>query len=105
MDINPFAVEAAKSNARRNGAADRKEFVQSNLFESVKGRFDLIIFDPLFRWFTPRDLREMSYADGNFKTMTTFFENVKNYLSEKGRILIFYGDSGDLNYFLSLVEK
>ena len=89
----------------RNGVADRIEFIQSNPFESVKRRFDLIIFDPPFRWITPRDLREMSYADENVKTMTAFFGSVKDYLTEKGRILIFYGDSGDLNYFLSLVEQ
>ena len=88
VDINPFAVDAGKSNPRRNGVADRIEFIQSNLFESVKGWFDLIIFDPPFRWFTPRDLREMSFADENFESMNAFFENVKNYLSEKGRILI-----------------
>ncbi len=49
VDINPFAVEAGKNNAKRNGVADRIEFIESNLFQNVKGRFDLIIFDPPFR--------------------------------------------------------
>ncbi|MDA8143994.1 MAG: hypothetical protein M0T81_08435 [Thermoplasmatales archaeon] len=47
----------------------------------------------------------MSVADENFKSMTALFEIVKNHLTEKGRTLIFYGDSGGLNYFLSLMEK
>ena len=105
VDINPFSVESGKSNAKRNGVADRISFAQSDLFQNVSGKFDLIIFDPPFRWFAPRDLREMAVADENFRTMTAFFEQVKDYLAEHGRILIFYGDSGDLNYFISLIEK
>ena len=105
VDINPFSIESGISNAKRNGVADRIRFAQSDLFQNVKGKFDLIIFDPPFRWFAPRDLREMAVADENFKSMTAFFGQVKDYLEEHGRILIFYGDSGDMNYFLSLVEK
>ena len=105
VDLNPFSVKTGENNAKRNGVADRIKFVQSDLFKNVNGKFDLIIFDPPFRWFAPRDLREMATTDENFKTMRMFFEQVRNYLRDKGRILVIYGDSGDLNYFLTLVEE
>ncbi|MCL6002805.1 MAG: methyltransferase [Thermoplasmatales archaeon] len=105
VDINPFAVENGKQNSKRNGVAGRIRFVQSDLFQNVEGKFDLIIFDPPFRWFSPRDLREMAVSDENFKTMSAFFEQVRGYLNPAGRILIFYGDSGDMNFFRALIEK
>ena len=39
---------------------------------NVDGRFDLIVFDPPFRWFAPRDLRERATADENYASLTTF---------------------------------
>jgi release factor glutamine methyltransferase len=51
VDINPHAVASAAANARRNGVADRTTFLVSDVFDAVDGAFDLIIFDPPFRWF------------------------------------------------------
>lgn len=43
-DINPKAIEVSKRNAERAGAS--VAFVESDLFENVRGRFDIIAFDP-----------------------------------------------------------
>ncbi len=43
-DKNASAVECAKSNAELNGAAGK--FVVSDLFASIRGRFDTVIFNP-----------------------------------------------------------
>jgi release factor glutamine methyltransferase len=59
VDINPRAVECAIANAERNGVRERITFLQSDVFDAVDGQFDLIVFDPPFRWFAPRDLLEM----------------------------------------------
>ena len=105
VDINPFCVGAGTKNAGLNGVSERIQFRESDLFQNVTGKFDLIIFDPPFRWFAARDLRELAVADENFRSMTLFFDQVRNYLDPGGRILMEYGDSGDLNYFLSLIER
>ncbi len=44
-DINPEAVECAKENAKRNKITNI-EFRESDLFENIRGRFDLIVFNP-----------------------------------------------------------
>ena len=63
VDINPHAVAAATRNAERNNVAGRTRFYESDVFERVDGSFDLIMFDPPFRWFRPRDVLEMSVTD------------------------------------------
>jgi release factor glutamine methyltransferase len=104
VDNNPYAVECATANAARNGLASRIEVIEGNLFDAVEGAFDLIVFDPPFRWFAPRDLRETASTDENYRTLTTFFEQVDRYLAEQGRILIGFGSSGDLAYLHHLIR-
>lgn len=50
LDISDTALRAARENAKKYGVEERIEFVKSNLFENIKGRykafFDLIISNP-----------------------------------------------------------
>ena len=45
-DISKAALVVAKSNAKRHRVEDRIEFIQSDWFDSVNGKFDLIISNP-----------------------------------------------------------
>ena len=105
VDVNPHAVEAARRNAARNGVAERVDVRHSDVFEAVDGDFDLIIFDPPFRWFAPRDLLELAATDENYRAMTEFFRNAGRYLRPDGRMLIFFGTSGDLGYLRRLMAE
>lgn len=105
VDISLQAVVAARENAVRNGVADLVEVRQSDVFANVAGEFDLIIFDPPFRWFAPRDALEAASTDENYQAMTSFFENAKEHLSDQGRMLIFFGTSGDLDYLEHLLAR
>ncbi len=105
VDLNPRATEAARANAERNGVTDRVEVRLSDVFSAVEGMFDLIIFDPPFRWFAPRDLLEMATTDRGYRAMTTFFRNAKRHLTPGGRMLIFFGTSGDLAYLRRLADE
>ena len=104
VDINPVAIEAARNNAVYNGVADRIEVRRSDVFSNVAGKFDLIIFDPPFRWFAPRDLLEAATADENYRALSTFFRKAQHYLVLNGRMLIFFGSSGDLVYLNRLID-
>ena len=77
VDVNPSAVECARKNAELNGVGSRCGVRESDLFENVTGRFDLIVFDPPFRWFRPRDLYERGTADENYETLTAFFRQAR----------------------------
>jgi release factor glutamine methyltransferase len=104
VDINPKAVACAFANALRNGVAERITFLQSDVFDNVTGTFDLIVFDPPFRWFAPHDLLEMSTADENYRALTSFILQAKFYLRYGGRVLLNFGTSGDIDYLYSLID-
>ena len=104
VDNNPRAVEAALRNAEANGVTSRVRVVEGDLFDRVEGRFDLVVFDPPFRWFAPRDLGERNTTDENYATLTAFFRDIARYLKPAGRILIFFGTSGDAEYLQQLIR-
>lgn len=104
VDINPHSLETARDNALRNGVADRVEVRRSDIFSNVNGAFDMIVFDPPFRWFAPRDLLEAATTDENYGAMTRFFRQSRRHLTDGGRILIFFGSSGDLAYLQQLID-
>ena len=125
VDVNPKAIECARQNAERNnlkvmpanaplpnplpqrgeGEKDRITFLVADIFDGVEGDFDLIVFDPPFRWFKPRDLLEMGTADENYRGLTRFMAQAKGRLRLGGRILLNFGTSGDIDYLYSLIEK
>jgi len=43
-DINPEAIKAAKENARKEGV--KINFALSDFFKNIKGKYDLIVFNP-----------------------------------------------------------
>ncbi len=105
VDLNPLAVSAARLNAERNGVSDRVEVRESDVFSNVDRAFDLIVFDPPFRWFAPRDMFEVASTDENYTAMTRFFHEARGYLTPTGRMLIFFGTSGDLDYLRRLAAE
>ena len=109
LDVNPEAVRTARDNARRNGIADRLEVRLSDAFDAVDpasdGPFDVVVFDPPFRWFQPRDLLEVAMADPGYRAPTRFMREVRPPLSGRGRLLVFFGSSGDLSYLQRLVAE
>ena len=84
VDINPKAVKHCK-NLQFN-------CIQSDLFEKVKGKYDLIIFNPPY---LPEDKNEpkdsqLATTGGKkgSKIINRFLKQVKNYLEKDGKIFL-----------------
>ena len=106
VDINPIALKCAKKNVENLGLENKIEIKESNLFSNVGNQvFDLIIFDPPFRWFKPRDLLEKSELDENYEVLQKFFKQVKSHLKPNGRIILVFSNTGDIEYLKELIEK
>ncbi|WP_244441086.1 methyltransferase [Mesorhizobium sp. STM 4661] len=104
VDINPNAIECARQNADHNNVADRITFAVSDIFDEVEGDFDLIVFDPPFRWFKPRDMLEASTADEDYRGLTRFINETKDRLRSNGRVLLNFATSADIDYLHSLID-
>jgi release factor glutamine methyltransferase len=104
VDVNPDAVRCATRNVGMNGLTARIKVMQSDLYERVKGRFSLIMFDPPFRWTAPRDSWERSTADEGYATLQGFLRESRTRLTKNGRIILGFGTSGDIAYLKHLVR-
>ena len=85
-DINPKCVEHVKKLGI--------EAIQSKLFENIKEKFDLIIFNPPYLPEEPREPKDSQLSTTGGKKgneiLVKFLEQAKPHLSEKGKILIVF---------------
>lgn len=103
-DINPAAIRCASLNVTLNNLSSKVKVLRSNLFSKIDGEFDLILFNPPFRWFKPGDALERSNLDENYRTLARFFSEAASHLKENGRLLIAFSTSGDIRYFRHLIR-
>lgn len=84
IDINPECVK----HVNNLGIST----LQSNLFENVRGKFDLIIFNPPYLpedQLEPEDSKLITTGGKNgSETLNRFLENARNFLNKGGTILI-----------------
>lgn len=105
VDVNPSAVAATAANAARNGVAASITCIESDMFSSVEGTFDLVVIDPPFRWFAPRDRLEQAITDENYASLGRFFDDVADHLRPEGSVLLFFGQSGDVDHLDRLIAS
>jgi release factor glutamine methyltransferase len=92
IDINPHAARLAKANARLNGIAN-VDFIISDLFSPIRGRFNLILVNPPYlpekggAWQGPLELAWDGGEDGRRLT-ERFIKEVQDYLEPNGRVLM-----------------
>ncbi|HII15455.1 MAG TPA: methyltransferase [Nanoarchaeota archaeon] len=93
VDINPEAVAHAKSLGIKA--------LRSDLFSNVKGKFDLIVFNPPY---LPSEAKEDKYtalqvAGGRkgHEAIEKFLKQAKSHLEKSGKILLLFSSlSGDI---------
>ena len=95
VDLNPYAIQCAKENARTNRVLGNIGFIQADLFMPLKeeARFDLITFNAPY---LPSEANEekswigRSWAGGanGRQVVDRFISQVHAYLKPQGRVLL-----------------
>lgn len=96
VDINDKAVENSKLNAKTQGVTN-VEFFESNVFENVKGQFDVIICNPPYTKHVIRDNIDRMFWDPEDEMKQRFFWEVGKYLKSNGRIYFGWADFADID--------
>jgi len=100
-DINPQAVRNARYNANKLGINNIK-FLSSDLFDNIKGKYDIIVFNPPYSNYKARDLTDKMFWDTNNRVKKKFFKKVNNYLKLNGKIFFGWANFKDLDINLPL---
>ena len=101
-DISKAALLVAKNNAKRHHVEDRIKFSESDWFDSLHGKFDLIISNPPYIAENEMDALERDVINFDPKIALTpggdglapyriIAGQAQNYLSENGRVILEIG--------------
>lgn len=98
-DINPQALECARRNAQKNKV--KIDFLESDLFKNIKGKFDLIIFNAPYVPTDPGELKDVeciAWAGGEHgrKVIIRFVKAAPKFLKPGGRILLMVSSLNDV---------
>jgi release factor glutamine methyltransferase len=104
-DINPFAVKCAKENVKLNKLGSKVKIIKSDLFSNVKGKFDLILFNPPYLRGKPKRQIEYAWYDPKNKVIKNFLEQAKKHLNKNGKIFLLYSTIADKKKLESLIRK
>jgi methylase of polypeptide subunit release factors len=88
VDIYLPAVECARENVEANGLTNKINVWQSDLFSEVKVKYDLIIANLPIVDASEDDVRFYSLIDPDFNLHKRLFQEAKDYLLPKGRIVL-----------------
>jgi release factor glutamine methyltransferase len=95
VDVDPYALRNAAENAAMNGL--RLELVQSDLFQNVKGRFDVVVFNPPYLRGSADGQEDLCWAGGESGAEVTgrFLAEVGPHLKKEGRVLVLISSDVD----------
>ena len=87
VDIQKGVIEYCKKNIKNN----KIKFLQSDLFENIKGKFDTIIFNPPY---LPQELKlkDLTIEGGKkgYEIIEKFVNEVNEFLSQDGIVLMVF---------------
>jgi len=89
VDVNSIAVELARENAKLNDIKN-VEFRQSDLYEEVEGKFNIITFNAPYLPGEPEEAIDLALVGGasGREVLDKFIEEVTEYLKPKGIVQI-----------------
>ena len=101
-DISKAALLVAKTNAKRHDVEDRIEFIESDWFDSLHGKFDLIISNPPYIGENELEGLEPDVIDydpiialtpggDGLAPYRIIAAQAKDYLNENGRVIVEIG--------------
>lgn len=104
VDLSRRAVECTRENAKANDVD--LNLIQSDLFSNVKGKFDLVLFNPPYLPVEEGGELERAWAGGRggIEVVSRFLHGLPDHLAEGGRALLLVSSKMDLKNLFSQFE-
>ncbi|UZE93961.1 MAG: methyltransferase [Candidatus Pacearchaeota archaeon] len=83
-DINKELIKKLK----RNNKNPKIKFIYSDLFSNIKGKFNLILFNPPYLPSKKIKYKEIDGGKSGTEIINRFLREAKNYLEKNGKILL-----------------
>jgi len=103
VDINPEVIKYVEKIDSRIYA------VQSDLFNSLIGKFDTIVFNPPYLPKDPKEDEESALAttggEKGYEVLERFIKTSKTFLKQKGRILITFSSLTDKTFVNKIINE
>ncbi|MGC8506443.1 MAG: HemK2/MTQ2 family protein methyltransferase [Thermoplasmata archaeon] len=101
VDINPLAVKCTSGNAKRNDV--RITARQSDLFGSVSGEYDTIVFNPPYLPVTDQMDGSEQWNGGidGFQVTRRFLSELPKFLTEEGKAFMILSDLTDIGKLMN----
>jgi len=96
VDINEKAVENSKQNADMQGIKN-VEFLKSDVFENVSGKYNVIICNPPFTKYDARDNIDRMFWDPEDEMKRKFFREAGKFLKPNGKIYFGWANFADVD--------
>ncbi len=110
-DINPFAIDCVRENAKKNNITHLIDARVTDVFSNITRdeKFDTVYWDLPFV-FVPDDykhknLLERAIYDPGYQNIKKFLKEAPNYMEKSGRILVGFGSLGDYDAFYSIANN
>lgn len=107
VDINPRAVEFVNKNIKQQHLKNIK-VIESNLFDKVNQKFDLIIFNPPYLPDPKQEYARDVALDGGkkgYELIQRFLDEANYYLKKDGKILLLFSSLSKKNKVEEILEK
>lgn len=101
VDISTKALEVAKKNAKENEVKEKVNFIQSDMFENIKSKFDVIVSNPPYiktNVINELDLQvqnephlALDGGENGLKFYEILINEAPKYLKENGKIFLEIG--------------
>jgi release factor glutamine methyltransferase len=96
VDINSEAIRNANLNKERHNV-NNVSFIKSDVFDEVEGTFDVVICNPPYNAYTPKDEVEMMFWDKENQMKIKFFQQLPKYIKSGGKVYFGWADFADLD--------
>ena len=102
-DISPLAIENIKTNQQRVGVDLNVQ--QSDLFDSLSGRFDLVIINPPYYPKDPKtDPEKAWFCGAEFQYFKKLATQLKEHLTQEGHALMILSEDCEIDRIRKIIE-